>query len=121
MKRNEFWRYCILGSQRIRAYCVAKKIPFAIDKYFIDQLFHDQKFRCAVSGIPFEKPRSGKGKNPRHPFGPSLDRIKPDLGYVPGNLRLVCLIVNLAMANWGEKYLHELVLAMSTERFKNVA
>jgi hypothetical protein len=45
----------------------------------------------------------------RGPFGPSLDRIVPKLGYVTGNIRVVCNLANLAMHKWGEDPLREFV------------
>lgn len=117
MKRDNFWRYCVETAGRMKCYCASKGLPYAIDKYFIDELFVRQSFKCAVSGIQFEQPRSGTGKNPRHPFGPSLDRIKPPLGYVPSNVRLVCTMVNLAMSDWGEDNLRRLVSAMSAVEY----
>lgn len=47
---------------------------------------------CAVTGHAF-----GSG-----PFAPSLDRIDAQHGYVPGNVRVVCRWVNVAMGTWGE-------------------
>lgn len=49
--------------------------------------------RCTLSKIPFED----KG-----PFSPSIDRIDSSHGYMPGNIRIVCLIANVALNNWGE-------------------
>jgi hypothetical protein len=61
---------------------------------------------CEVSGIPFELAAAQERR--RAPFAPSLDRIDSSAGYVPGNVRLVCLIVNVAMSNWGEQPLRQL-------------
>jgi hypothetical protein len=44
-------------------------------------------------------------------MGPSLDRIIPNLGYVPGNLRIVSNFVNIAMNEWGEEALKAFVEA----------
>jgi hypothetical protein len=57
-------------------------------------------------------PRGERGKYRKDPFGPSLDRITPALGYVDGNLRVVCNIVNSAMNEWGTEALRELIAAM---------
>ena len=46
--------------------------------------------RCAVSGL---KLTVQAGKN--GPLSPSLDRVKPELGYVRGNVRIVCLGYNM--------------------------
>lgn len=48
----------------------------------IGELIEKSGQRCALSGLPF---RNG-GLNP---YSPSLDRIKPELGYVPGNVRVI--------------------------------
>lgn len=48
---------------------------------------------CAVTGITFDM--SGSIRD-GHVFGPSIDRIKPELGYVRGNVRVVVHCYNLA-------------------------
>jgi hypothetical protein len=108
--RSVFWRYCERIPSLIRQRARPKGIPVAIDKHFIDQLFVDQNWRCAVSGIPF----SPSFKNRRHPFVPTIDRKIPALGYVPGNIRIVCSIVNSAMSDWGEDALLVLLDAMGS-------
>lgn len=59
--------------------------------------------RCEVSGMPFstEKP---KGQRIRL-YAPSVDRIDPKTGYLPGNCRLVCAGVNVAMNAFGDRFL----------------
>ena len=58
--------------------------------------------RCEVSGLPLDCNGAG-----RRPFAPSLDRIDASKGYVRGNVRVVCLMVNQAMSEWGEGPLRE--------------
>lgn len=53
--------------------------------------------RCALTGIPFSM-EGGSG----NPFAPSMDRIDSTKGYILGNVRLVCWIVNAALNQWGE-------------------
>ena len=48
---------------------------------------------CAVSGVEFVLSKSFREGNI---FCPSLDRIDPKLGYVAGNVRVVCHSYNLA-------------------------
>lgn len=57
-----------------------------------------QNYRCAVSGLPFVST-----DEKRHPFAPSIDRIDSSIGYEPGNVRVVCLIVNYGMSNYGDE------------------
>jgi hypothetical protein len=42
--------------------------------------------RCSATGLPLAHNKGGEAS----PLSPSLDRIVPALGYVPGNVRLVC-------------------------------
>jgi len=48
---------------------------------------------CPVLGVPIEYGASRSGA--ANPYGPSLDRIIPRLGYVPGNVRIVSVRANL--------------------------
>ena len=54
--------------------------------------------RCAVSTVAF----SGKRIGSRRPLMPSLDRIDCKQGYVMSNCRLVCVVVNYAISDFGE-------------------
>lgn len=100
LKRDEFWRYCGRAEASAKIRSARAKVPYAIDRYFIDQLLVDQKWLCAISKIPLTTPGSNE-KYHKNPFSPSLDRIVPQRGYVPGNLRIVCTLVNFAMNEWG--------------------
>jgi hypothetical protein len=46
------------------------------------------------------------------PFSPSLDRIDCTQGYVAGNVRLVCLIVNFALNTFGDDAFLEMCRAV---------
>lgn len=70
----------------------------------------EQRWRCAVSGIRFMTAQKSDS-----PFQPSLDRIEARNGYVAGNVRIVCYIVNLAMNKWGEKPLRLLARRMANQ------
>lgn len=61
-------------------------------------LLEAQDYRCAVTGVHLEPNVVG----PSRPFQPSIDRIDNDEGYIEGNVRIVALLVNYAMARWGE-------------------
>lgn len=108
--RGKFLRYCttVVGQSAHRARRAG--VPHSIVPHDIDKLLVDQGYRCAVSGILLE----ASGKQFGGPFGPSLDRVVPALGYVNGNLRVVCQIANVAMSTWGLDPLQRLVDAMAT-------
>lgn len=46
---------------------------------------------CEITGIAFIKNPAGKGP---HPFSCTMDRIKPNLGYIPDNCRFILHAVN---------------------------
>lgn len=72
-----------------------------------DRLWEYSGGRCAITHARFSmKPEKGKFKRP---WAPSIDRIDVTKGYEFTNCRLVCTAVNLAMNEWGEKVLFELV------------
>jgi hypothetical protein len=49
---------------------------------------------CPVLGIPLEMSRDRKAKN-----SPSLDKIIPELGYVPGNIQVISSQANIMKAD----------------------
>ncbi len=59
---------------------------WSLSREFIKALWEQQDGKCALSGFEF-RPVEEKGKSTM--FSPSLDRIRPDGGYVPGNVRLI--------------------------------
>ena len=85
----------------------SSRIPFALTAEHVIALAERQDYRCAVTGIALDI--SPPKRTRRKPFEPSLDRIRPNLGYVEGNVRVVCNIVNFAMNEWGEDALWDLV------------
>jgi len=72
--------------------------PFSLTPTQFNQLVERANSCCMMTGIPFEtKWYDGC----RRPFMPSIDRIDSSKGYTEGNVRLVCVLVNLAMNEWG--------------------
>ena len=67
----------------------ARKLPFELTREFLIELYHQQKGLCAISQMPM-----------KHKWNDlcsiSVDRVDSDLGYVRGNVQLVCKWVNLA-------------------------
>lgn len=101
--------------------------------YLIAMMFAQQE-KCALSGIPFSSPGFGLS-----PFSPSLDRLKPNWGYIEGNLRWVlhgindlkgvgsdedviiiaqALLAHRASSDaWGAPAAHEYVLSLMPPRY----
>lgn len=100
----------------------AKKrgLAFDLTRDDVKKMAAESNGRCAVTGIPFEYVLPQDAPFRRNPFGPSIDRIDSRNGYVLGNVRLVCAMVNVAMMDWGEGYLWQIAHAMVSKR-KGVA
>lgn len=69
---------------------VAGKLPIDIDRDYLLSIWNNQDGKCALSGVQMTHIiRSG-----RVPTNVSVDRIVPELGYVRGNIQLVCAAIN---------------------------
>ena len=86
---------------RARSRAQERELPFNLDSDHLYSLFAQQGGACAVSRIIFQSPGATEEQH-KNPFGPSLDRIIPKLGYVKGNVRWVANMVNFAMNVYGE-------------------
>lgn len=84
----------------------AKGVPFTVTKEYLRGLYTQQGGRCAVSGVAFTLAISKDFT--RSPWRPSIDKIVPKLGYVPGNVRFVLCAVNIGMNEWGEGIYREI-------------
>ena len=93
---------CLVAAARVRAR--KRGIPFEVSKSDIAMLQSviDDGV-CQVTGASFTL------SGPRCATSPSLDRINPSLGYVGGNLRVVCHAINAGMGEWGESELLRIV------------
>lgn len=84
-----------------------KGIPVTVGINDLREVARRCKGRCEVTGRRLED--SG-------PFRPSLDRIDPSKGYVPPNVRIVCLITNTGMLHYGEAAFGEIAIAYCRSR-----
>lgn len=64
---------------------------------------------CPVLGIPLVKNKRGGGND-----SPSLDRIRPELGYVPGNVIVVSQKANRIKSNATLKELRDIASFYAT-------
>lgn len=105
-------RYALLYSGAKQG-AVARKLSFTLTREEFRAIVAQADGRCMVTGLPFDM-AGPCGDRRRHPFSPSIDRINSREGYVKGNCRLVCLIVNLAMSEWGIAPLLTVALALAS-------
>jgi len=92
------------------------KRPFALTIEAFADLIAKSNGRCAVTGVQMDM--VSPNTVARVPLAPSLDRIDSRRGYVPDNVRLVCMVVNLAMSEWGEAPLLEVFRHMQNRNIE---
>lgn len=90
----------MLAGAKQRAVASSREFDLEVDDVL--KLLSDQNCRCALSGIEFDLSPSATR---RKPYAPSLDRISAKGGYTKGNVRLLCVVVNLALGDWGDEVL----------------
>ncbi len=111
LSRNPIYSLAIALFRQCRCNGRHRKLEFAITREDIYQLLLAQKMRCAVSGLDFDTgARTGVGRC--RPYAASVDRIDAQLGYVPGNIRAVCVVVNAALGDWGDEVLRQVASAI---------
>lgn len=101
--------------QRAKKNARLRGIPFDLTKAEFDALVKKSDGRCMVSGLPFTTPSRRKAGS-RRPFAPSLDRIDSAVGYTKSNCRIVSIIVNCALNEWGEEPLFEMCRAVAEKQ-----
>jgi len=67
-------------------------VPFGITQAYLEQIWTD---KCPVFGTSWAPLLCGKPQ----PTSPTLDRTKPELGYVPGNVRVISHRANQVKSN----------------------
>jgi hypothetical protein len=75
--------------------------------------------RCELTGLVFSLAKSKDGY--RAPFAPSTDRINCALGYIPGNVRLICVAMNYALSDWGSAVFESIAFAYASKRMGQIA
>jgi hypothetical protein len=114
-RQAEFSSFCERTARKTASRAKERSLEYDLDAPYLSALLAGQKWRCAISGIElYGRPRDRRLGS--EPFAPGIDRIRPGLGYVRGNVRIVCNIANFAMNQWGEEVLWEFVRAMSKSR-----
>jgi hypothetical protein len=92
------------------------ELDFDLSLRVLEELWHRQGGRCAVSGLEFDDERFADAFVKR-PFAASVDRIDSSRGHVSENVRLVCVAVNFARGQWGDDVLRQVAYGIvETER-----
>ena len=103
-RRIEKRAMCLVAAARIRARKRGLLFALTASDTAALQAVIDRGV-CQVSGVALTL------RGPRSATSPSLDRITPALGYIAGNVRIVCHALNAGMGDWGEADLRRIVEA----------
>ena len=106
--------YNLLEAARSRA--KRKNIDLDIDLEFLLDLYEKQNGKCALTNIQFTFERNPEGIKNFLPYNPSIDRINPQKGYTRDNVRLLLVIMNLSLNNFGEECLYEVCKAFISKK-----
>ena len=97
------WR--MLGTrERLRKSGYDREFTITLDE--LEDLWEKQNGRCALSTLPMSCEKHS-------PHCVTMDRIKSDIGYVPGNVQLVCHALNLAKWKWEDAVIRQLLMEMA--------
>ena len=102
------WAKRLYFGAETRAHELGRAFSISIDEFL--SIVKEANGKCQFSGLSLS---DGSARSPR---SPSIDRIDPTKGYVSGNVRIVCLIANVALSDWGEGPLNELCGALMMKR-----
>ena len=85
--------------------CKGREKEVTITLKDLKSLWEQQEGRCALSGthMPLPKNESGWHNLRDDPTKPTVDRIDNNLGYVPGNVRFITHMANLARHNYSDE------------------
>lgn len=78
-----------------------------ITEELLAELLHSME--CSATGLPLTL--EWKGPSGTNPWAPSVDRLNNSLGYVPGNVRIVCWAFNNMRGDFSDEVVETLVRA----------
>ena len=88
--------------QAARGRAKKNNIEINIDLDFLLHLYEQQNGKCKLTDLNFTLNVRKEGQH-FNPFNPSIDKINSKGGYTKDNIRLVCVIVNLSLNEFGEE------------------
>ena len=84
-----------------------RKIPYKLSTGYLRELYPKQQGRCYYTGLPMTL-KSPK-RTLREPWLISIDRLNPELGYIPGNVVFCCWCINALKGVLKEKSFYDLI------------
>jgi hypothetical protein len=84
----------------IRQRCKTSNIELNISRDYLLGIYDAQHGRCALTGVEFDLSVRNGGKSICNPYSMSIDKINGKLGYVEGNVRIICTISNMCKGRW---------------------
>ena len=87
---------------KFKIHAELRNINFDVTIEFIAELFKEQDYRCALTGIPLEFPEVGLK------IDVSIDRIDSKLGYTKDNVQLVHKDINMMKQQYDNDYFIEM-------------
>lgn len=91
-------RWCKPLIRQAKKNAMKRGIEFNLTSQEFAVLVTRSEGHCEVSGVPFDM---SAANGMRRPFAASLDRIDSAMGYSFENCRMVCVLVNIALNEWG--------------------
>jgi hypothetical protein len=82
----------------LKARARKKGLDFDLTEEFLTELLSAKV--CSVTGIQLEAPGHDRSRANRSPWSASVDRKDSSLGYLRDNVRVVCMMYNLARSDW---------------------
>lgn len=92
---------CLVATVRTRA--KKRGLEFDLDEHVAQLQTRIDSGKCELTGWPFDLSPGRKFNSP------SIDRIDPKGGYTYENVRLVLNMVNVALGDWGEEPLRDVM------------
>jgi hypothetical protein len=112
---SEYGRlYDIFSAARTRA--KKKKIEFDLTMDFVIKMFSNQGSLCALTGLKLNTGFKQKGNN-WNPYCPSIDKIDSEKGYTKDNIRIVSVIANLSLNQFGDIVFDEMCRSYINKKY----
>jgi hypothetical protein len=92
--KNPKWTWAVLATERAKKRAAKAGVPFEINSRYLHSITPN---RCPVFGYKFQ----WAGNGTTHPSSPTVDRLDPQKGYVPGNVAIISHKANTIKSSYG--------------------